>query len=169
MFLITIGRYAFTAVGYNEEEATAWAQRRAGGASVRVRALRDDESPGLALAEEYKRLPERDRNYFTDNIIVIAKEAERTGMGPINGFYRFAMGLNIRELTKTANYLYENKNRGTELWDSLSELAADLWEERKRLCLVKIRRSELKMSFPLAVMLISLILMTSAPALMQIT
>lgn len=121
------------------------------------------------IAEEYKRLPERDRNYFTDSIIVIAKEAERTGMGPINGFYRFAMGLNIRELTKTANYLYENKNRGTELWDSLSELAADLWEERKRLCLVKIRRSELKMSFPLAVMLISLILMTSAPALMQIT
>lgn len=121
------------------------------------------------IAEEYKRLPERDRNYFTDSIIAIAKEAERTGMGPINGFYRFAMGLNIRELTKTANYLYENKNRGTELWDSLSELAADLWEERKRLCLVKIRRSELKMSFPLAVMLISLILMTSAPALMQIT
>ena len=67
------------------------------------------------------------------------------------------------------NYLYENKNRGTELFDSLSELAEDLWEERKRLCMEKIKKSELKMSFPLAIMLISLILMTSAPALMQIT
>ena len=48
-------------------------------------------------------------------------------------------------------------------------LPEDLWEERKRLCMEKIKKSELKMSFPLAIMLISLILMTSAPALMQIT
>lgn len=121
------------------------------------------------IAVEYGRLPARERNYFTEKITVIAEESERSGTGAVNGFYRFAMSCNIRELTKTANYLYENKNRGTELWDSLSELAEDLWKERKMLCLKKIKRSELKMSFPLAIMLISLILMTSAPALMQIT
>ncbi len=121
------------------------------------------------IAAEYVRFPERERNCFTDKIAVIVREADRSGTGPVNGFYRFAMSTNVRELTKAANYLYENKNRGTDLWESLSALAEDLWEERKRLCLVRIRKAELKMSFPLAIMLISLIIMTSAPALMQIS
>ena len=121
------------------------------------------------IAHEYGRLPENERNFFTEKIAEIARDSEKTGTGVINGFYYFACGANVKELTKTANYLYENKSRGTELWDSLSELAEDLWEERKRLCIERIKKSELRMSFPLAIMLISLILMTSAPALMQIT
>lgn len=121
------------------------------------------------IASEYERLPEKERNCFTKKVAEIAADSEKTGTGVINGFYYYACGSGIKELTKTANYLYENKNRGTELWDSLSELAEDLWEERKRLCMERIKKSELKMSFPLAIMLISLILMTSAPALMQIT
>ena len=121
------------------------------------------------IASEYEKLPERERNFFTEKVAEIAADSERTDTGVINGFYHFACGYGIKELDKTANYLYENKNRGTELFDSLSELAEDLWEERKRLCMEKIKKSELKMSFPLAIMLISLILMTSAPALMQIT
>ena len=50
----------------------------------------------------------------------------------------------------------------------MEELSEDLWAERKRICMEKIKVSETKMSFPLGIMLISLILMTSAPALMQI-
>lgn len=121
------------------------------------------------IAAEYDKLPEKEKNSFTKKVAEIASDSEKTGTGVINGFYYYACSSGIKELTKTANYLYENKNRGTELWDSLSELSEDLWEERKRLCMERIKKSELKMSFPLAIMLISLILMTSAPALMQIT
>ena len=121
------------------------------------------------IAAEYRKLPEKEMNHFTRNVVRIAEEADRSGTGVINGFYSFACASGVKELTKTANFLYENKNRGTELWDSLSELGEDLWEERKRLCMERIKKSELKMSFPLALMLISLILMTSAPALLQIT
>ena len=122
-----------------------------------------------SIASEYDRLPDAEKNSFTVKVSEIAADSGRTGVSVINGFYSYACGAGVKELTKTANYLYENKNRGTELWDSLSELSEDLWEERKRLCMEKIKKSELKMSFPLAIMLISLILMTSAPALMQIT
>ena len=120
------------------------------------------------IAFEYAALPEKDRDHFTEKVAEIAADADKTGMDVINGFYYFACGANVKELTKTANFLYENKNRGTELWESLSGLAEDLWDERKRLCMERIKKSELKMSFPLGIMLISLILMTSAPALMQI-
>lgn len=120
------------------------------------------------IASEYSLLSKKEQNYFTRKVSEIAKDSDRTGIGVIKGFYGFACGAGVKELTKTANYLSENENRGTELWRGLSELAEDLWSERKRLCMERIKRSELKMSFPLAIMLISLILMTSAPALMQI-
>lgn len=120
------------------------------------------------VALEYRRTPLKNRNYFAEKVITVYEESEKTGEGVINGFYSFACREKVKELTKTANFLYENKNRGTELYKSLSELSEGLWEERKRLCMEKIRKSELKMSFPLGIMLISLIIMTAAPALMQI-
>ena len=121
------------------------------------------------IAVEYERLPPDRKNYFTEAVSDIYRSSVSTGSNVINGFYAFSGGENVKELIRTANFLYENRNRGTEVWDRLSELSEDLWEERKRLCMEKIKLSETRMSFPLGIMLIALILITSAPALMQIT
>ena len=120
------------------------------------------------IAEEYGKLPNDQRNHFTEKIREILDQSERSGENVLNGFYAFAGRSDVKELIRAANFLYENKNRGTEIWTRLSELSEDLWEERKRLCMERIKVAETKMSFPLGIMLISLILMTSAPALMQI-
>ena len=119
-------------------------------------------------AAEYGRLPKDQRNHFTDSVLAIYEEAERSGTNVINGFYAFAGKSDSKELIRTGNFLYENRSRGTEIWQRLSDLSEDLWNERKRICMEKIKKSETKMSFPLGIMLLSLILMTSAPALMQI-
>ena len=119
-------------------------------------------------ASEYGDLPEEQRNYFTDSVYRIYEESLKSGKNVINSFYAFAGLSDSKELIRTGNFLYENRNRGTEIWDRLSDLSEDLWNERKRLCMEKIKKSETKMSFPLGIMLISLLLMTSAPALMQI-
>ena len=42
-----------------------------------------------------------------------------------------------------------------------------LWQERKRLALEKIRIGESKMSFPLGLLLMALLLVTAGPAMMQ--
>ena len=120
------------------------------------------------VAYEYGRLPEEQQSYFTREVAEILRRCEKSGENLINEIYAFAGRSDVKELIRTANFLYENKNRGTEIWDRLSDLSEDLWEERKRLCMERIKVSETKMSFPLGIMLISLILMTSAPALMQI-
>ena len=120
------------------------------------------------IAGEYAELPDERRNYFTDEIASILKRSEKSGENVLNGFYSFAGRSDVKELIRTANFLFENKNRGTEIWGRLSELSEDLWEERKRLCMERIKVAETKMSFPLGIMLISLILMTAAPSLMQI-
>lgn len=54
-----------------------------------------------------------------------------------------------------------------DLWDKLADEGEQLWRERKRTALEKIRLSESKMSFPLALLLIALILITAAPAMLQ--
>ena len=68
------------------------------------------------IAYEYAMLPEKDRDHFTEKVAGIAEDSEKSGMDVISGFYYYACGSNVKELTKTANFLYENKSRGTELW-----------------------------------------------------
>ena len=123
----------------------------------------------MNVAGEYGTVPDDERGFFRGKVLEIASVSQRTGRDIISLFYEFSCRTDVKELKKTGNFLYENRNRGTEIWDRLSELSEGLWQERKRLCLEKMRVAETKMSFPLGIMLISLILMTSAPAVMQIT
>ena len=53
------------------------------------------------------------------------------------------------------------------MWDKLADEGENLWAERKRIAMEKIRLSESKMSFPLGLLLIALILITAAPAMLQ--
>ena len=73
-----------------------------------------------------------------------------------------------KELTRAAGILMENRDRGTDLWEKLAEQSEALWTERKRAATEKIRLAESKMSFPLGIMLMALIIITAAPAMMQI-
>ena len=83
-------------------------------------------------------------------------------------FYNFSRFSNVKELTRVAALLMENRDRGTDLWEKLAEHGDALWAERKRSVMEKIRLTESKMSFPLGMLLISLIIITAAPAMMQI-
>lgn len=111
---------------------------------------------------------EGDEGFFRSEVVKIAVSAKKSGESMIAGFFRFAGTAGVKELTRVAGFLIENQNRGTDMWDKLEELAAGLWEERKRLCMKKIKVAETKMSFPLGIMLLSLIIMTSAPAMLKI-
>lgn len=53
------------------------------------------------------------------------------------------------------------------MWDRLAEEGERLWEERRRRAMEKIKIAESKMSFPLGIMLIALIIITAAPAMLQ--
>ncbi|MBR5739690.1 MAG: hypothetical protein IKX81_00165 [Firmicutes bacterium] len=123
----------------------------------------------LNVSGEYRGIPEGNRGFFREKILEMGVVSESTGQDVIALFYEFSCRTDVKELKKAGNFLYENRNRGTEIWERLSELSEGLWQERKRLCLEKMRLAETRMSFPLGIMLISLILMTSAPAVMQIT
>ncbi len=126
---------------------------------------------GVALSDAFYKTAksyENDKGYFRGEIVKIAVNSKKSGDDMIAGFFRLARTAGVKELTRVAGFLIENRNRGTDMWDKLEELAEGLWEERKRLCLKKIKVAETKMSFPLGIMLLSLIIITSAPAMLKI-
>ena len=122
----------------------------------------------VKIGEGYMALPEERQNYFTREISGIIEAARKNGESVIVGFYRFSRFSGVKELTRAAGILMENRDRGTDLWEKLAEQSEALWAERKRAATEKIHLAESKMSFPLGIMLMALIIITAAPAMMQI-
>ena len=120
------------------------------------------------IAESYGSLPPERKNYFTTQVHNIYLSGMKNGENVIVGFYKFSRLSNVKELTRIANILIENQNKGSDLWEKLADQGEFLWAERKRTALNKIRLAESKMSFPLGIMLIALIIITAAPAMLQI-
>ena len=120
------------------------------------------------IAEGYGNLDKKRQNYFTNQVYNVYAASRSNGENVIYGFCKFARSSNVKELTRVSAILTENMNRGSDLWEKLAEQSEFLWEERKRAALGRIRISESKMSFPLGILLIALIMITAAPAMLQI-
>ena len=73
----------------------------------------------------------------------------------------------MKEFSRVSGILLDSRDRGTQMWDRLAEEGERLWEERRIRAMEKIKIAESKMSFPLGIMLIALIIITAAPAMLQ--
>ncbi len=121
------------------------------------------------IAKSYGNVPVEKQNYFMREVYKISESSERTGENVIAKFYSFARLSNVKELTRVANILLENQNKGVDLWDKVAKEGEYLWAERKRLATEKIHLAETKMALPLGVLLISLIIIAAAPAMMTLS
>ena len=121
------------------------------------------------VAEGYEGLPEQRRNYFTEAICEMHRRSLQNGENVIRQFQQFGRGCGVKEVARVSSIMAENLNRGTDLWQQLAEESSQLWQERRRMAMEQIRLSESKMSFPLGILMISLLLVTAAPALMQLS
>ena len=79
-------------------------------------------------------------------------------------FRDFARRSGVRELLRLSNIITDNMNKGTELVSKLEQESALMWHMSKKQVEERGRIAESKMTFPMAVMLLALILVTSAPA-----
>lgn len=120
-----------------------------------------------SIALNYKNVREDDKNCFTKSFIEIYEYSEKTGENFLKGFCRFGRESQVKELSRITRILADGEQKGVDLWEKLADEGEELWEERKRIALERIRLSESKMSFPLALLLMALILITAAPAMLQ--
>ncbi len=93
----------------------------------------------------------------------------RTANGSFNAeFRRFAKESGIKELIRISNIINDNINKGTELTHKLQNESELLWLNRKKRCEEKSKLAETKLTLPLVIFLLVLIVITVAPALLEL-
>ena len=95
--------------------------------------------------------------------------SSKTANGSMNREFRaMAKESGIRELMRISNIINDNVNKGVELTDKLQAESELLWMNRKKSCEEKGRLAETKLTLPLMIFLMVLIMITVAPALLEL-
>ena len=122
---------------------------------------------GLVLTTAIAKIAEEDKeSYFYKEIRDIYSRMKSVNSSFNVEFRDFARHSGVRELLRLSNIITDNVNKGTELIDKLEQESAFMWHMSKKQVEERGRVAESKMTFPMAVMLLALILVTSAPAFM---
>ncbi len=79
----------------------------------------------------------------------------------------YALKHDIKELIRIAAILNENEKRGSDVVESLERESRYLWDERKTVARECGKSIDTRMSYPLGLLLIVLIVITMAPALLN--
>ncbi|MDD6881676.1 MAG: type II secretion system F family protein [Firmicutes bacterium] len=119
------------------------------------------------IFQEYENMDNEKENLFTVSYVSYLKKARNTNMSIVKAFDIFAVESHVKEIARISKILIDGDKRGIDFSETLKNEMDCLWQQRKRIALEKIRTMETKMSFPLALLLMALILMMAAPAMMQ--
>ena len=130
---------------------------------------------GMILSDAFERICASYLEYAPEDLTPFEKEL--TEICTANADHRvstaaciseFASRHNVKELVRIAAILNENEKRGSDVVESLARESSYLWDDRKIVAREQGKLIDTKMSWPLSLLLIILIIITTAPALMNI-
>lgn len=130
---------------------------------------------GMILSDAFERICLSYSSYGEDNMNTF--ERDLTDICSQNADHRvstasliseYASRHNVKELVRIAAILTENEKRGSDVVENLSRESRFLWDERKIIARESGKMIDTRMSWPLALLLMILIVITMAPALMNI-
>ena len=107
-------------------------------------------------------------DYFTANIHAIYRSVKTTNAALHEELQRFAKDSGVSELMRVSGIIADNINKGAELNQKLERESEQLWLSRRLHAEEQGRLAETKMTLPLAIFLCVLIVITVAPALLQL-
>lgn len=97
----------------------------------------------------------------------IRKEADETGFMVVTVMQNLSQEVGMREYVRMVNILVDHTHRGVNLEEKLQAESRLLWEGRKAAAIQKGKEMETKMTFPLALLLVVLMIIAGMPALMN--
>ena len=100
------------------------------------------------------------------NIIAMTESAELTNRSIPLLFSELAQKYSVKELMRISTVLRENEKRGSNIQDKLERESAFLWDNRKVIAKEQGKLIDTKMTYPLGLLLVLLIVITMAPAMM---
>ena len=123
---------------------------------------------GLVYEESIRRIGRGSgKNNLTRVLRGLIGEADKTNNDVTLLLKNYAGKNHITELKRITSIILDNRQRGTDLVAKLSLEGELLWEKRKKRAEEKGKTAEGKLTIPLGIMMVSLLLITAGPALMQ--
>lgn len=119
----------------------------------------DTISEGYAVREK--------SGYFGEVIWNLYQRSRESEKSTVTLLEECAKQMGSREFSRFVSIVADNQYKGVNLTEKLEEESRLLWDQRKKLAEEKGRMTETKLSFPLAVLLLVLILITASPAVLQ--
>lgn len=163
-------RYSFLKKKREEEKASV--SRQLPGFINRIVLLLN---AGMVLSSAFEKSVEEsmayghaDKDYFYSNMKSIYMSM-KTANGSMHGELRsFAKKCGVQEMMRISNIINDNVSKGTELTQKLQSESELLWMERKKKCEELGKLAETKLTLPLMLFLLVLVVLTIAPAMLEL-
>ena len=110
----------------------------------------------------------RQRKYLYNELTEIQNRINQTNVSLIKELKEFSQRSGVRELVRLTAVISDNWNKGSTLAEKLEEESELLWIRRKKRAEEKGKIAETKLTFPLVILLLVLIMITIAPAMLDI-
>ena len=128
---------------------------------------------GLIFYDAFVRIAEGyegrqgEQTYFTEMIAEIKRKSALAGSSLVTILDDYGKRLSVKEFTRITTIICDNQYKGVNLTEKLESESDILWMQRKKTAEEKGRIAETKLTFPLAMLLLVLIMITAAPAIME--
>lgn len=124
------------------------------------------EAMSKIINDNYK-INEGNQDYFYTQLYQINIASIKTNTSLIFELRRFSKRTGVREFMRVINIINDNINKGYELCDKLEREGELLWFNKKKRAEELGKIAETKMTFPLVLLLLVLIMITTVPAMME--
>lgn len=121
----------------------------------------------MKIMEDHQK-SSRKQSYFYGQMEQISRSVQEANGSLHEELRAFAKRSGVKELMRVTSIISDNISKGTDLSDKLKKENELLWFSRKQNAEEKGRLAETKMTMPLVVLLMVLILITIAPAMMKL-
>ena len=119
------------------------------------------------ICRSYARYGDENMSVFERELTELCNESDGHRVSTATVISEYASKHNVKELVRIATILTENERRGSDVIESLSRESQYLWDDRKIVARESGKMIDMKMSWPLGMLLILLIVITMAPALLS--
>ncbi len=128
-----------------------------------VKIVNDYESANPAKRENHM----QDRRFLYEELTEINKRMDQSNTSLIKELTEFSKRSGVREMVRLTAVISDNWNKGSLLAEKLEGESGLLWLSRKKRAEEKGRLAETKLTFPLMILLLVLIMVTIAPAMLE--
>ena len=120
------------------------------------------------ISKSYKLVKQDERGFFENEVIKLAELNEDHRVSTATLINEWANRHNVKELLRISTILTENEKRGSNVIDNLSRESRYLWDDRKIIARESGKMIDTKMSYPMGLLLLLLIVITMAPAMFNL-